>query len=52
MPGSRKFGQRGSNFDNVLFFLVDERKEDPNTTKSGPSSLKWCFADGPMMGQH
>ena len=34
------------------FFIVDERKEDPNTTKSGPSSLKWRFAGGPMMGQH
>ena len=40
MRGSRKFCQRGSNFDNsffVCFFLVDEGKEDPNTTISGPS---------------
>ena len=37
MRGSRKFCQRGSNFDNVFFFLslVDERKRDPNTTISG-----------------
>ena len=33
MRGSRKFNQRGSNSDNV--FLVDERRGDPNTTKSG-----------------
>ena len=39
LPGmyeSRKFCQRGSNSDNVVF-LVDERKEDPNTTKIMPS---------------
>ena len=35
---SRKFGQRGSNFDNV--FSVDERREDPNTTISGPPSVR------------
>ena len=34
MLGSRKFCQKGSNFDNV--FLVEER-EDPNTTIIGPS---------------
>ena len=43
MRGSRKFCQRRSNFDNVfcLFwgaFLVDEEREDPNTTISGQSS--------------
>ena len=38
MRGSRKFCQRGSNFDNV--FLVDERWEDPNTTISRPSSAR------------
>ena len=37
MRGSREFCQRGSNFDNVYYFLVDEGREDPNTTKSGPS---------------
>ena len=39
MCGSRKFCQRGSNFDNFFsFFLVDEGWDDPNTTISGPSS--------------
>ena len=34
MRGSKKFCQRGSDFDN--FFLVDEGREDPNNTiKSG-----------------
>ena len=35
MSGSRKFCQRGPNFDNVFFsflFLVDERREYPKTT--------------------
>ena len=32
--GSRNFCQRGSNFDKV--FLVDERRDDQYTTKSGP----------------
>ena len=41
MPGSRKFCQRGSNFNNVVFFfLADEGWEDPNTTISGPSSAR------------
>ena len=60
MCGSRKFCQRGgggSNFDNV--FLVDEGREDPNTTISGPSSarqqnaikmvFRWCANDGPTL---
>ena len=38
MRGSRKLGQRGSNFDNV--FLVDKGREDPNATISGPSSAR------------
>ena len=43
MRGSRKFCQRGSNFENVFFlfcfsFLVDKGREDPNTTISVPSS--------------
>ena len=56
MRGSRKFCQRGSNYDNVL--IVDEERDDPNTTKTGhyrPASktpLKWRFAGGPMMTQH
>ena len=36
--GSRKFCQRGSNFDN--FFLFDEGKNDTNTTFSGPSTTR------------
>ena len=35
MRGSRKFCQRGSNFDNI--FLVDKWREDPSTTISGLS---------------
>ena len=36
MRGSRNFCQMGSSSDNV--FLVDEEKrDDPNNTKSGPS---------------
>ena len=40
MRGSRRFCQRGSNFDVffVLYFLVDEGREDQNTTISRPSS--------------
>ena len=38
MRGSKKICQRGSNFDNV--FLVDEGREDPSTTISGPSSAR------------
>ena len=34
MRESRKFYQRGSSFDNVF----DEMREDPNSTKSRPSS--------------
>ena len=56
MHGSRKFCQRGSNFDKV--FLVDEGREDPSTTIRGPSSarqrnaIRWRFAGVPMMAQH
>ena len=41
-----------------LFTLVDERREDPNTTISGPSlarqqnAIKWHFAGVLMMAQH
>ena len=38
MHGSRKFCQRGSNFEN--FFLVDEWREDLNNTISEPSSAR------------
>ena len=39
MRGSRNLCQRGSNSDNVYFsfFLVDEGRDDHNTTKSGLS---------------
>ena len=37
-----KFCQMGPNFDNVLF-LVDDGREDPNTTLRGPS---------PMIAEH
>ena len=46
--------QRGSDFDNV-FFLVDEGRDDPNTTISGPTSarqqtpLKWSFTVVPLL---
>ena len=56
MRGSRKFCQRGPNFD--VIFLVDEGREDPSTTISGSSSarqrnaIKWRFAGVPMMAQH
>ena len=39
MRGSRKFCQRGSNFDNVCF-KVDGGREDPCPTLSGPSSAR------------
>ena len=56
MRGSRKFCQ----VDGVCFFfcccccccfLVDEGREDPNTSISGPY-FKWRFAGVPMMAQH
>ena len=50
MRGSRNFFQRGSNFDEFFFFffffffcfvsLVDEGREDHNTTICGPSSVR------------
>ena len=58
MRGSRKFCQRGFNFDNV--FLVNEGREGPSTTISGPSTarqqnaiaIKLRFAGVLMMAQH
>ena len=38
MCGSRKFCQRGSNFDNVFFSLM--MRGDPNSTKTRPSSAR------------
>ena len=56
MRGSRKFRQRGSNFD---IFLVDEGRKDPNTTISGQLSSHqrntilmafcWRADDGPTL---
>ena len=56
MRRSRKFCQRGSNFD---FFLFDEGRKDPNTTISGPSmagqrnavqiAFRWQADDGPTL---
>ena len=34
------------------FFLVDEGREDQNTTIGGPSSALQRFAGGPIMAQH
>ena len=38
-------------FVSLFYFLVDDGREDPNTTKSGPSSMHQHNA-GPMMAQH
>ena len=58
MRGSRKFCQNGSKFD-IVFFLVDEAIEDPNTAINGPSSarqqntismaFRWQADDGPTL---
>ena len=56
MREPRKFRKRGSNFD--IVFLVDEGREDPNTTISGPLSarqrntIKWRVTGVSMMAQH
>ena len=50
-------GSRWCNFDN-LFPLVEEGRDDPSTTISGPSlarqrnAIKWRFAGVPMIAQH
>ena len=51
MPGSRKFCQRGSKFDNV-FFLVDRGIEDPNIPLIWSLSARQRNAGGQMMAQH
>ena len=35
-----------------VFFLVDEGRDDPNTTISGPTSACQRFSVIPMMAQH
>ena len=60
MRGSRKFCQRGTKLTFFLFcfLLVDEGREDPSTTISGPSSahqqnaimaFPWRADDGPTL---
>ena len=46
MRGPRKLCQERSNFD---FFLVDEGREDQNTTIGGPSSFRWRADNGPTL---
>ena len=47
MRRSRKFCQKGSNFDNVFFFLVDEEREDSHTTFGAIISLPAkCYLNG------
>ena len=53
MRTSRKFCQKGPNLDG---FLVDEGREDPNTTISGPMqrntfkmAFHWRADDGPTL---
>ena len=60
MRGSRKFCQRGSNFDNVFFccFYFNEGRKDPNktfnwlSTAASEMPFKWRFAGGPMIVKH
>ena len=53
MCESRKFCQSGSNSSTDVVFLVDEGREDPNTTwPTSEASFKWHFAGGPMVAQH
>ena len=55
MRGSRKFCERGSNFDSD--FLVDEGREDPNTAISWSTwarqrnvmTFRWRADDSPTM---
>ena len=58
MGGSRKFCQRGSNFDIAFFKLFTRGSIQINTTISGSSSsyqrnaIKWRFSGVLMMAQH
>ena len=51
MRGSRKFCQRRSNFDDVFFCLVDERRDDQMPKKVGhwPTSETPFDDDGPTL---
>ena len=40
MRGSRTLCQMGSIFEFIIFFSIDEGREDQNTTISGPSSAR------------
>ena len=49
MHGYRKFCQRGPTLTTLTLFvcfLVDEGREDPNTTIGGPSSASQRFVAG------
>ena len=50
MRGSRKFCQSGPTLTSFLF-LAGEGREDPNSTKTVPSSARQRNAGGPMMAQ-
>ena len=66
MRGSGKFvrgeGGGGPTLTTFVFVLIDEGRDDPNTTKSGPSSARqrkaitagnqWRFVGVAMMAQH
>ena len=45
---SRKFGQRGSNFDKV-FVLVDEGREDQPASETPFKAFHWYADDGPTL---
>ena len=46
MRGPRRFYQRGSNFDQKIFYFVYRGIEDPNTAINGPSSVRQRNAIG------
>ena len=55
MNGSRKFCQRGSNFDNFFFFIFCVIQIPLKAGHHWPASetpFKWRFAGVPMMPQH
>ena len=50
MCGSRKFCQRGSNFDNVFFFFFSLMRGD--RTQIPLYAVHHRLAGGPMLAQH